>query len=546
MSSGQDGAKGFSGDTHASKQLMANDFVYERLLREVERKRKRNAPDLLSYIEAVAGWAWSSHPGRLSDGRLENILLEIGRGLTGGSAPLGPLGPLGMPKAASSSRTLHVATSVAMTGGHSRVLAKWVQRDLSSSHAIVLTSQSEAIPAYLEEIAAGRGAPVVKLNRGEGPVERARRLRALSGGFDRIILHHHPNDVVPVIAYAKPGGPPVAMFNHAHYWFSLGSGVADVIINTTSYFQRLTLKQRFPRATALLRGPIGLGTMRWTDIDKGLAKTRLGLPADRPVLMTIGSEIYFTPLDGQDFFRTLASVLEARPDVHVLVVGVPEHSPLVPRYIRETGRVRLVGRVIDPRPYYEAADVCLESFPMPSLGATVEAVAFGEAFPVPAFAESENPMRVDLERIASIAVRQRNEADYIRYVIELLDTPEATSERARALRHVLIQDDQTFDDQFASLYDQLARFDHSPHDLPHAPCSSESENIDLASLTKPVDFANGINYLLPLGTALSSHRRAIALDRQSPRGALFGLARRFARSGFRSLPVALQQHLRTT
>lgn len=513
-------------DIDAAKRLAANDFAYRQLCGEVHRLHRRNDPKLLQFIERVARFAWASHPGRLADGALENTLLEIGRDLADAPARF----DLNMTDLApSASRTLHVASEVYPTGGHSRVLAKWVQRDPSSSHAVVLTRQPVELPAHLSSIAAERGAPIIALDRSGGILDRAQQLRALSRGFSRVILHHHPDDSVPVLAYSVPGGCPVAMFNHAHFGFSLGSGVADVIINTMPYFQKLTERYRFSRATDVLEGPPGLDLLRWTDVDKRRAKERLGLPPEGPVAMTIGYERYFAPFGDMNFFHTLAKLLAARADLQVLAVGVREDSSLVPASIRESGRVRLVGPVADPRPYYEAADVCLESFPMPSLGALLEAVSYGQAFPVPAYAETESPSRVNQQRIASVAVRQRTEADYIRYVCELLDKRETTRERVGELRRQLIRDDECFADQFPSLYERIASFEHAPHELPRAQCSAASENLALASLTHLTDIGKAIDFL-PLRSAIPASARAVSLGYERPQAAAARLVRRLRRS----------------
>lgn len=529
-------------DAQGARHLSANDFAYQRLRREMDRLRLRRDPKLLPFIEETARFASTFHSGRLADGALENPLLEIGRAM----AEDAPVAVEEIPLAASAAtRTLHVASALYATGGHSRILAKWVQRDLSSAHAIVVTRQDGELPEFLTSIAAERGTPIRMLERSATILERARQLRALSRGFDRVILHQHPDDAIPVIAYAAPGGCPVAMFNHAHFWFSLGSSVADMVVNTTPYFRRLTDNQRFARTTDLLHGPPGLNRLRWTDVDKRQAKQRLGLRPDGPVAMTIGHEAYYTASRGVDFFATLAKLLSAHPDLQMLVVGVREDSALMPSSLRDTGRVRLVGPVPDPHPYYEAADICLESFPMPSLGALIEAPAYGQAFPVPAFAEAESPLHVNQREIADIAVRQRTEAEYLRYVGELLASREATLERAGELRRRIIRNDEQFGDQFAPIYDRLARLGHEPRMLPRADCAAAPENLVLASLTNPSAFRITFDALpLPLPELVAAHVSALTRGHQRPRAAAIGVTRALARSVFRRLPRRLRARLR--
>ena len=108
--------------------LGANSFYYEALLKELHRLHDRNDPRTLEFLEHVANFAWTHHPGRFADGALENIAFRRGLELF---KPPGD-GHIGPRHAEDLSRTLHVASSVYSSGGHSRVLTKWIQRDLSS------------------------------------------------------------------------------------------------------------------------------------------------------------------------------------------------------------------------------------------------------------------------------------------------------------------------------------------------------------------------------------------------------------------------------
>lgn len=529
--------RGLGDSNSAETKLAANAFVYEQMMREVARLRDRKDLRLPAYIEASARFAWFSHPGRFTDGAMENALLEIGRGLDGAVTKAD------VRTSMEHSRTLHVVSECYVTGGHTRVLAKWVQRDLSSLHSIVVTRPTCEVPTFLVDIAAERDAPITMLDPSDSILDRARQLKDLSAGMDRIILHHHPDDPVPVLAYATPGGPPVAMFNHAHFWFSLGVGVSDVIINTMPYFGKLTERYRYPRAIDLLRGPYGLDRLAWTEIEKSAAKRALGLPSNAPVVLTMGNEPYFAPDGHADFFATLEKLLTSIPEIEVIVVGVPETSPLIPDRIRRSSRVRFPGRVPDPRPYYEAADLFLESFPMPSLGALTEAVAYGQAFPVPAYAEHESPTRVNQERIGEIARRPATEAEYIAYIDDLIADRHGSSEKAADLRRRLIADDEGFGDQFPALYERLACHEHAPHDLPIVACSPSPDHLALASQTNLDSVNRAITHVLPIRSMLQSHARAAAAGYQSKGAAAAGVLRRLVRPALRRLPAKIRQRL---
>src|SRR5205807_10106497 len=244
--------------------------------------------------------------------------------------------------------------------------AKWVDRDLASNHCVILTRQPGEIPPLLATTCHQRGVKIVRLPMNVSKLERAATLRNLAKQADRVVLHHHPDDAIPVLAFAANGGPPVAYFNHAHFWFSLGGTVADITLNTLPFFVRLTERFRFPRAVALLSGTPG--NRSYVPFDKDQAKRDLGLDPDIPVLLATGYETYFQPGDGYDFFATLQKVLAACGALQVLVVGPCSQADFVPPAVARNKRVRFFGPVADPVPYYQAADVCLESFPMSSLG----------------------------------------------------------------------------------------------------------------------------------------------------------------------------------
>jgi hypothetical protein len=333
------------------------------------------------------------------------------------------------------------------------------------------------------------------------------------------------------------------MFNHAHFWFSLGSSVADTVINTETYFQNMTKELRHPRATDRLKGPPGLERLVWTEVDKPSARARLGLPQDGPILLTIGSEPYYKPANGLDFFATLAKLLAARPDLHAVIVGVSPDCEFVAPDVRGSNRVHLVGRVNDPRPYYEAADLCLESWPLPSLGAVIEAVAYGQAFPVPAFAERENPLRIEQPDVAHISPRRQSEAEYLAFILDLLDDRARAFSRAGEARRLIIQNDVEFGAQFPALYERLSQLGHSPQEIPRTECVVSDDTLSLASLSD----ANSLEVALrrlPLASLIRAQIGAARGKVATPRAAMLEIARGVARSTYHLIPGGIRSRMR--
>lgn len=453
-------------------------FVYEAMVASLQRRRKRlNPGQVVDEVERVAKFAFLQHPGLFADGRVENALLDFNEHIAGkeNSCPA-----INCFERRDHPRVLHVASELYRVGGHSRVLARWIHRDLTSHHCVVLTRQLGDVPPLMAATCRQHGAELINLPRDKSKVERAARLRRLAKQADRVVLHHHPDDAIPVLAFATKGGPPVAFFNHAHFWYSLGGAVADITLNTLPFFARLTERFRFPRAVATFAG------MPWyserTVIDKNQAKRDLGLDPSIPVLLTIGSEHYFGPALGYNFFSTLQKVLAAREKLLVLVIGPSPQTVFLPQNVVQDARVRFLGYVADPVPYYHAADICLESFPFPSLGAFVEAVAYGAAFPIPGYAASEDILHPDRPPLPSVSPRPKDETEYVDAIAtRLADLPQ-THTLACELQKKLWALDQEWPSILQGVYSRIDALSHTPGPIPAAHCSFERDHQLLASM----------------------------------------------------------------
>jgi len=494
--------------------LLANSFLYEACLDWVE-SLKAEPDSCVDAISKTALQAWYYNPGRFADGALENRAFRLGldeyRQVTG-AVPRMELNP------GRKARTLHVVTEVYPVGGHTRFLVKWILRDRNSAHAAVLTQQLGPLPGFFEQAIAKAGGGLLCLPPSESKISRATQLRNLSKEFDRVVLHSHPNDPIPILAFASKDLPPVAMFNIGHFSFSLGSTVSDLVINTADYFESVSKKFRYARRTIRLTTLAGLNPLGSELVDKESAKSQLGFDSSARVVMTIASEHYFRPIAGYNFFLTSSRLLKAIPDIHLIVVGVPSTSSLIPLELRENCRCHFPGTAVNPEPYYHAADLCLESFPMPSLGGLVESVAHGEAFPVPVYGVGESILRVQLSPLLTFSYRPRDEEDYVDYIARLiLDLP-GTREQARQLRLSILQYDQDFGQHLDNLNQTIDRLSHEPGEIGSSGLIDSYDTRTLAQLNfSDLTLAARIDELLPFDRAVRSQFLAIAKGLVSPR-----------------------------
>ncbi|MDP2829318.1 MAG: hypothetical protein Q8O37_12015 [Sulfuricellaceae bacterium] len=437
----------------AAANLLANNYIYRCLRARALRAYAKGEPvqTVCELIEDSAHFTFRNHIGMFCDGRLENIAYRIGQDLEErGAEQLFD----GLPRSCPDGATLHVVSNVFLAGGHSRMLAKWINRDHLGPAALVFTRPQQDLPGFFRAILAERNVPVFLLGNYPNWSDRALALRAIAATSRRVILHTHPDDVIPVLAFAGNAKQvPIAIFNHAHYWFCLGSTIASLYINTREYFRNMSERYRYARASYVLRNAGSeLDIYSAGPVDKLSAKRALGYPDGQTILLTMGSAFYYAPAGQYDFFRTAQVILQQHDAARLVFVGISGDETFIPASMRNHPRVDFLGCIENPARHFLAADIFLESFPRPSLGATVQAAALGEAFPVVAYGVGENVNQIDRSDLFPGSRRAINESDYLRMLGELIVKPDETRKLARLIRMHLIEIDAGYEAGLAELY----------------------------------------------------------------------------------------------
>jgi hypothetical protein len=438
--------------------------VYESIVSLIAEISGRDEPDTtLALIEKAAWFAYMTHPGLFADARLENLALRIGRAarLRPGSGPQPSFHHL---RASSSKRrVLHVITTAFHAGGNCRTVSRWAECDRKSEHRLLVTNQFRPeFPEWLEAAFRPSGGVVV-LPPSAPVLTRALLAREVIDSFapDLIISHHCAHDVVPTVAFARPGGPPVTTINQADHVFWLGSSVTDVITNLRLVSERVN-HRRGGRPNDLL--PIPLGKIG-AGVSREHARATLGLSPDDLVLVSVGRGVKYAPTGGHNFYRAAARILDRCPLARLFLVGVGWEEA-----VRQNGgaihlRVNCVGPVSDPTVYQAAADVYLEGYPFGSQTALLEACLAGAVV-----ARAPNPVTpllvADDPAIQHLPVSP-SEDTYVESVCQLLADPAARRWLADMTRQQ-VGDAHATDGWLGRLsewYDRMSRREHRPCEL---------------------------------------------------------------------------------
>jgi hypothetical protein len=337
---------------------------------------------------AAAAWAqiainigWAFPCGILASPPLERMLSELGRTYAPGGERTA--------RAADPERVLHVLTECYASGGHTRVVERWVEQDPRTS-TILLTSQTTDLPSSLVETARANGATIVPSLDGEDLFARARSLRALADAHDLVILHTHMHDVLPALAFADPNGrPPTVLFEHASHMLWIGSGIADVVaclrpVDARQAHTRRGIDRERIRVLPIPQGRRVLPT-------RAQARASLGIPERTPVFLTIASSWKIQPVIEPTQGEIASAVMDAVPSAVLLVAG-PEQSPQWHQVLRDHGeRVHLLG-VTEIAPLLAAADVYLDSWPVSGATTILDVATAG--LPIVALSDGSEPLEM--------------------------------------------------------------------------------------------------------------------------------------------------------
>jgi len=326
--------------------------------------------------QAAASFAWSNFPGFFVSESLEEVVRQISRApeLSHCAADRGRR-PV---KVGDKRRVLHVLTQAYETGGHTRLVWRWIAIDVASQHSVVLTQQQHVpVPGKLvEAVALSEGRLLVLDTPGRNLTAIASRLGRIVEGYDYVVLHVHPFDVIPIIAFGDSVDIPTIFLNHADHVFWIGARGCDLYANLRDSGKEVAVRYRgIPVEKAIIL-PIPLPTDICTQETPSLPQ-----PGKRGIVaITVASPYKFKSFDSYDYCEIHSKLLARCPDLSIVVVGPVAEDEYWARWCGGTnGRIRAIGHQVELGKLFGSADVYLDSVPLGSLTSLFEAALNGLA-----------------------------------------------------------------------------------------------------------------------------------------------------------------------
>ncbi len=271
-------------------------------------------------------------------------------------------------------KILHVASELYELGGHTPLLLKWIQRDSSSDHQLFLTRQSKTnIPSTIFKNHGVSPEIICWGNTGESLVETAQQLLQYSSQFDFLVFHIHPNDVVPLLAFANQKPVPIYFLNHADHCFWLGASILDGLIQLRETCMVTDIESRSITTQPQFLLPIPVEAVSSSSAAEEAVRNKYQIPEQfQKILLTTSTESKFNPILDYNYFESVIPVLNQNPDTLLLIVGIAKDKPLALKF--KHPQILFLG-YLQPTALADIEQLCtlyLETFPFSSFTAMLQ------------------------------------------------------------------------------------------------------------------------------------------------------------------------------
>ena len=323
--------------------------------------------DKINFIEDVYSYFYIKHPGVFYSRKFERVLIDIASSIEWEAS-----------KTYKSNSFLHVLSVPYETGGHTRVVERWIKYSNNSSvHSVAVTMGGYEIAKKLfEDIVSDKNGKVYLLEE-VNQIEKAKNLRKLASHYEYIILHHHMQDSIPLLAFGvEDFERPVIVYDHAQHCLWLGASITDHLLAlSTSIIDFIKIKRKI-NYVSVVGIPLENKIIKEKDNSKkNEIKKKLGIRLDAKVILSIGSEYKYSGLDFINYIENVLSITDK--NVIFIIIG-PSINNISWKSLKDRfpERVYVLGQVENKfiYDYYDVADLYVDSYPVPGGTAFNDAV----------------------------------------------------------------------------------------------------------------------------------------------------------------------------
>lgn len=321
-----------------------------------------------AYAQVAAQYGTMNHTGQFASLKLERLLAQIGSKLAL---------PVQAPPNVRPHVILHVTTQAYQTGGHTQAISCWLERDKEHRHIVCVTHQkTNRVPAKILDHLESRNDLVLLSEDSRSQLGRAMQLRKLAAYADIVVLHTHPWDIIPVMAFSGKNNLPIVYINHADHVFWLGASIATLVVNLRESGQHVSKLRRGienNRSKIMGRPLRHIGR----NLSRKDAKEKIGIDPKLIVITTTACASKFSIIWRPSFFDLVSPILQQWKNVILLAAGPRNDAHWSAASDECEHRIRALGPLPDVSVLHQATDIYIDSFPFSSLTSLIEAGSFG-------------------------------------------------------------------------------------------------------------------------------------------------------------------------
>lgn len=406
-------------DEKILSKIQNNQQIADELLKEALSTTDEN--DKLKKISELVKFLTFNTSNCMSSSAIENELLKIGQNHE-----------IELSKDFKANSYLHVLSVPYRTGGHTRVVERWIKNSpKTQQHSVILTDvrRIECVPQLLIKNIEEKNGEIFMLNQDGSFIEKALELRQIASGYDKVILHTHMYDIIPVLAFASENFErPVVFFNHADHLFWVGVSISDLVVDFRTFSLDFDKKYRKTTRNTILPLPVNkvnYKKMMHPKIKATELKKQLGFEENSKIILTLASGYKYNPFGEYDFVKTIHRILAQNPDAVLLAIGPKPDNPYWAKAQEDSnGRIKAIGEIpnTELEKYLSIADLAIDSFPFSSFIALLDIAKYN--IPSLSLATPVN----DLDCFTQAGIYCKSQEKLIKKALEILkhETQEET------------------------------------------------------------------------------------------------------------------------
>jgi hypothetical protein len=314
--------------------------------------KESNLEDKFKLMDIYANFAANNPSGTLHSPKLEYHLLDFAESI--------PFKPSNKNK----NKRLIVMSEAYKSGGHTRVVEHIINYSENNTYDLLFTWNRLDVPNSLLEICKNKECSIIFLSEGK-VLEKAKQLRDIASGYNKIILFNHPEDYLPVLVFGhSKWNIPIFLYNHAEHRFWFGISIVDVVLDLSSRAKANSIKYRKAQKSEVVGIPI-VSSEKDDRINDNI-RQQLNINKNAIVFFSGGSPHKYEPIEELDFRNVVDMILSNTNNSYFLIIGIhPDSNEWSKLKVKFQNRLILMD-VLEYRKYLEylnIADIYVDSMP---------------------------------------------------------------------------------------------------------------------------------------------------------------------------------------